>query len=209
MIQTCTVPIYRLDDSVITSVEVDLPDGTSQSRLLGKAVEVALKLGVRLRGADLWGVILEGAPLRGVNLEGVSLRGADLRGANLEGGNLRGSNLEGANLEGVNLRGANLERAYLGRANLQGTTLLGAVIEACTTLVGDRPLLMTGPIGTEDRIVMMARTNRGLMVKAGCWGWGSVADFRTRVWDERGHTIHTADYLDWADFAEAMLNRHA
>src|SRR5437899_9582733 len=92
----------RFDSSILFSIETDS---------LKLAVELAVKSGAYLEGANLRGAYLEGANLRGANLEGANLEGANLRGANLRGAYLEGANLRGANLEGANLEGANLEGA--------------------------------------------------------------------------------------------------
>ena len=69
----------------------------------------SLKLAVEL-------AVKSGANLRGANLSDANLRGANLSYANLRGANLSGANLSGANLSYANLRGANLSYAYLSGA---------------------------------------------------------------------------------------------
>jgi uncharacterized protein YjbI with pentapeptide repeats len=90
------------------------------------AVELAVKSGAYLRGADLGGADLRGADLGGADLRGADLRGADLRGAYLGGADLGRADLRGADLRGADLRGAYLGGADLGRADLRGADLRGA-----------------------------------------------------------------------------------
>ena len=101
---------------------------TVEAESLKVAVELALKSGANLRGADLSVANLRGADLGSADLSGADLRGAYLRDANLSvanisGANLRGANLSGADLSGANLRGANLIDADLRGANLRNANL--------------------------------------------------------------------------------------
>ena len=75
--------------------------------ILFKCEETTIKLTLELG-------VKRGANLRGADLRGADLRGANLRGANLRGADLYGANLRGANLYGADLRGANLTAAYYG-----------------------------------------------------------------------------------------------
>ena len=77
------------------------------------AVELAIKSGANLSGADLYGANLSRADLSGANLSGSYLSGANLSVANLYGANLSGADLSGANLYGANLSVANLSGANL------------------------------------------------------------------------------------------------
>ena len=63
---------------------------------------------------------LELAIKSGANLSGANLSRADLSGANLSGANLSGANLSGAYLSDANLSGA-----YLSDADLSGATVYG------------------------------------------------------------------------------------
>ena len=81
-------------------------------------LKLAVELGVK-SGADLCGADLRGADLCGANLRGANLREANLCGANLRGANLCEANLCWADLFGANLRGADLCEADLYGANLR------------------------------------------------------------------------------------------
>ena len=65
-----------------------------------------------------------GADLDGADLRGADLYGADLRGANLDGANLRGANLDGANLYGADLDGEKLVKTPLQLNNLKWFVLI-------------------------------------------------------------------------------------
>ena len=71
-------------------------------------LEIAVKNGADLRGADL-----RGADLNWADLRGAGLRGADLRGASLGGADLRGADLGGANFNWADLVGATLTNCIL------------------------------------------------------------------------------------------------
>ena len=66
------------------------------------SLKITLQVAVK-NGADLRGANLDGANLRGANLYGADLDGADLYGANLRGADLRGASLRDANLDGEKL----------------------------------------------------------------------------------------------------------
>ena len=129
-----------------------------------------LKLAVELsvgKCADLRGAYLRDADLRGANLRGADLRGADLRGAYLSGADLRGADLRDADLRGANLRGKKL--------------------------VGERPILMVGPIGSESRYLTAYLTDGGVMVQTGCF-FGTLNQFAVRVGEVHGESNHGREY---------------
>ena len=143
--------------------------------------------GADLRGADLGGTYLRGAYLRGAYLRGAYLRGADLRGADLYGADLygadlRGAYLRGADLGGADLYGADLYGADLRGADLGGTYLRGAYLEDKSKLVGKRPILQIGPIGSRCAYFVAYLTDKGLRLRAGCF-FGTRAEFEKRLID--------------------------
>jgi hypothetical protein len=94
---------------VLFSAEVD-----ALIPLLGRiraAVQLAVKRGANLSGANLRGADLSDANLRGADLSDADLSGANLSGADLIGANLSGADLIGADLSGADLIGANLSGA--------------------------------------------------------------------------------------------------
>ena len=127
-----------------------------------------------------------------------NLARANLAGANLDGAYLAGANLARANLDGANLDGANLAGAYLAGANLaraDGEKL---------TLVGKRPVLQIGPIGSRCALLSMYLTDAGPMVRAGCF-WGSLDDFEGKCEQTHGDNEHGREY----GFAALLMRAHA
>ena len=143
--------------------------------------------------SNLYGADLRGANLRGANLGGADLGGADLRGANLGGADLRGANLRGANLGGADLGGANLRGAFLGGADLGGKKL-----------VGDRPFLQIGPIGSRSDYLQAFITDTGVMIRAGCF-FDTRDQFELAIAETHGMNNHGTEYLA----ALALIDAHA
>ena len=198
--------------------ECDVPEqksGMVMRYTLEKAVQASAYLvGANLKGANLEGANLEGANLTraylvGVNLVGANLTraylvGANLKGANLEGANLEGAYLAGANLVGVDLVGANLTRAYLVGANLKSANLEGAKFSGDKLLIGKRPFFTIGPIGSRCALVSLWLTDKGPMVKAGCFT-GTLEEFTAAVEKTHGETDHGKEYA----MAILMMESHA
>ena len=114
-----------------------------------------------------------------------------------------GANLTGANLDGANLAGANLAGANLARANLDGANLDGAKGEKFT-LVGKRPVLQIGPIGSRCALLSLYLTDAGPMVRAGC-SWNSLDAFEDRCEQTHGNNEHGKEY----GFAALLMRAHA
>ena len=111
------------------------------------------------------------------------LRGADLRGADLSGADLRGANLYGADLRGANLRGANLRGKKLS---------------------GSRPFFTVGPIGSRSDYLLAFITDKGVMIRAGCF-FDTLDAFRVAVEKTHGNTDHAKAY----EMAMLMIESHA
>ena len=183
---------------------------------LRDVVVAAVRCGANLRYAYLSGANLRDADLLGANLLGANLLGADLRGAYLSGANLRdanllGANLLGADLLGADLRGANLRYAYLSGANLRDADLLGANLLGANLLgadllgadlVGDRPVLMIGPVGSRSAYLTAYVTDAGVRVRAGYF-FGSLAEFRSAVVETHGDSNHGREYAAAISLIEA------
>ena len=141
---------------------------------LAITLAMALKANADLRGADL----------RGADLYGADLYGADLRGANLGGADLGGADLYGADLYGANLGGANLgERGKM---------------------VGKRPFFQLGPIGSRNDYLLSFITDRGLLIRAGCF-FGSRDEFEAAIDETHGVSEHGQEYRA----ALALIDKHA
>ena len=109
-----------------------------------------------------------------------------------------GAYLDGANLVGANLDGANLARANFARANLDG-----AYLDGKSTLIGERPIFMIGPIGSESRTFMAYITSQGPRIRAGCF-FGTREEFLARLKNKHGGNAHAQEYMA----ALALIDAH-
>ena len=107
---------HRWNESVLFSHD-------QEKNSLKITLEMAVKAGANLAGADLVRAYLADANLVGANLAGADLARANLVGANLAGADLARAYLANANLAGANLTGANLTSADLVRAYLAGAKI--------------------------------------------------------------------------------------
>ncbi len=125
-------------------------------------------------------------------LEAAAKGGVYLRWANLREANLYGANLREANLYGANLGGADLGGADLGEANLRGANLREANLRD-KKLIGERSILMIGPIGSRADYFMAYMTDAGVYLSTGCFS-GSADEFRAALEDEHGYNKHAQEY---------------
>ena len=108
-----------------------------------------------------------------------------------------------ANLSDAYLRGANLSSANLRGANLSGANLSGAKVNGLA-LVGDRPLISIGPIGSCMRTVFAWITEDGLRIEAGCF-FGTREEFVEQLDDTHGENEHAQEYTA----ALVLFDKHA
>jgi hypothetical protein len=197
-------------DSLKLAVELAVK---SRANLAGAYLARANLAGANLAGAYLEGAYLEGAYLARANLAradlaGAYLAGAYLAGAYLEGANLAGANLAGANLAGANLAGANLAGADLAGAASAGAYLAGAYLEGANgqkpTLIGNRPALVIGPLGSRCAYLTTFMTDAGVYVRAGCF-WNTLDAFKAAVAETHGDNNHGREYRA----AIALIEAHA
>jgi len=165
--------------------------------------------GADLRGAYLRGAYLRGAYLGGAYLGGAGLGGAYLRGAYLGGADLRGAYLGGADLRGAYLGGADLRGAYLGGADLRAADLRGAYLGGADLgeygkLVGERPVLQIGPIGSRSDYLIAFLTEKGVVIRAGCFV-GPLDQFWARVCQKAPDDPHRREY----GAAVVLIRTHA
>ena len=113
--------------------------------------------------------------------------------ADLYRADLSGANLSGADLSGANLSGAYLSGAYLSGANGDKSVL-----------VGQRPIIQVGPIGSRAAYLVAFLTNSGIMVRAGCW-FGTLDSFQERVRSVHGNGQHGIEY----EAAIVLIRAHA
>ena len=133
-----------------------------------------------------------GADFRNSNLSGTNLRSADFRVADLRDSNLRGTNLRAVDLRGAQLRGADLYGADLSRANLCDASLYGAHLRILK-LIGDRPILQIGPIGSRADYLLAYFTNRGVLIRIGDF-LGSLDIFIDKEIHGRDHSKYAQEY---------------
>ena len=192
---------HRYTDAVL--FECDVPDDLDSGLHTRHALEKATAASANLSDAYLRGANLSSANLRGANLSGANLSDANLSSANLSGANLSDANLSSANLRGANLSGANLSSANLRGANLSGANLSGAKVNGLA-LVGDRPLISIGPIGSCMRTVFAWITEDGLRIEAGCF-FGTREEFVEQLDDTHGENEHAQEYTA----ALVLFDKHA
>ena len=145
-------------------------------------------------------IIAEGRPGQTLaDLVATKVReGADLTGAYLTGADLTGADLTGADLTGADLTGADLTGAYLKGADLTGADGTRYV------LVGDRPFLQLGPLGSRLAWLRLWITDQGPRVRAGCF-WGTLDAFAAAVAQTHGDNVHGREY----GAVLALLRLHA
>ena len=182
----------------------------SGANMSGAYLRGANMSGANLSGANMSGAFLRGANLSGANMSGAYLRGADLRGAYLRGANMSGANLSGAylsgaDLSGANLSGANLSGADLSGANLSGADLSGAVLRDGARLIGARPVVQVGPIGSRSDWLVAYLTDGSIRIDAGCQRQITRAEFETRLANTHGDDQHAREYRA----ALAYIDAHA
>ncbi|MBB1161493.1 pentapeptide repeat-containing protein [Aquariibacter albus] len=175
----------------------------ARANLAGADLAYADLAGVNLAGANLAGADLAGADLAGADLVGANLAGADMAGADMAGANLAGANLAGADLAYADLAYADLAGADLAGANLAGANLAGADLGGSLKLVGLRPCLHIGPIGSRAATLTLWLTDQGPRVQTGCF-FGTRAAFEAAVADEHGDGCHGREY----GAALALLDAH-
>ena len=90
---------------------------------------------------------------------------------------------------------ADLSGAYLSGARLSGDDLK-------PTLVGDRPYLSIGPIGSEHGMLDVYLTDAGVYLRRGCW-FGSIDEFEAAVTDKHGSNDHGKEYRAAIEMARA------
>ena len=96
-----------------------------------------------------------------------------------------------------------MEAENLRCADLSGADLSGAKITNALTLVGKRPLLMLGPIGSRSDMLMCFVTSGGLRIRAGCF-LGTDKEFAAKVKETHGDNEHSQEY----EAALAMARKH-
>ncbi len=96
--------------------------------------------------------------------------------------------------------GANLSGADLSGANLSGANLRDGV-----RLIGDRPVVQVGPIGSRSDWLVAYLTDGGIRIDAGCQRQITREAFEARVSDTHGDNQHAREYRA----ALAYIDAHA
>jgi len=185
-----------------------LRDVVQQAVQGGANLSGAYLSGANLSGANLRGAYLGSADLRSADLSGAYLSGADLSVADLNGADLGSADLGSADLRSADLRSADLSGAYLSGADLRSADLSGAYLGGedgkHLTLVGSRPFLILGPIGSRCDDLTAYLTDVGVQVRAGCF-FGTLEAFRAAVVAEHSDNNHGREYMA----AITMIEAHA
>lgn len=116
-------------------------------------------------------------------------------------------------VEAAELNGARLNGADLRDADLRGARLVGAKVgarEAEATLVGSRPIVKIGPIGSRnDWLLVFWCGDAGVRISTGCQQQITEAYFLERLADAHGEgeqaNIHAQHYLEALAFAKRLL----
>ena len=106
--------------------------------------------------------------------------------------------LEKAVKDDADLSYSDLSGSDLSYSDLSGSNLRGA------KLIGDRPVLMVGPIGSRCDYLAAYLTDKGVRLRAGCF-FGDVDTFRAKLEETHGDTNHAAEY----HAALALIEKHA
>ena len=105
-----------------------------------------------------------------------------------------GANLSAANLSGAFLRGANLSGASLSCASLSCADLRGASLSGEARLIGARPVVQVGPIGSRSDWLVAYLTDGSIRIDAGCQRQITRAEFETRLANTHGDNQHAREY---------------
>ena len=111
----------------------------------------------------------------------------------LEAGVKVGAYLQGADLQGASLQGADFQGADLQGANLRGASVRDVSVKGAGKLIGDRPIVQIGPLGSRGAYLMAFLTDSGIRIRTGCF-FGTLEKFEAAVEEEHGGNIHGVEY---------------
>ena len=95
------------------------------------------------------------------------------------------------------------KKADLRGADLRGANLRGADNKKLT-LIGDRPFIQIGPLGSRADTLLAFVTDGGVYVRAGRW-FGPVKDFKKRVTETHKRNVHGREYAEAIKLIEAHM----
>ena len=87
--------------------------------------------------------------------------------------------------------------------DLQGALFRGANLRGGEKLIGERPVFMTGPIGSRCNYLIAYVTDKGIRLLYGCF-FGDVETFRSKLELTHGDNDHAAEYRA----ALVMIEKH-
>ena len=108
------------------------------------------------------------------------------------GADLSGAYLGGADLGEADLGEADLSVADLSRADLSGAKLKTKCYKNLL-LVGKRPVLQVGPLGSRADYLVAFLTDNGVYIRTGCF-FDTLQAFALAVVKEHGENVHAAEY---------------
>lgn len=111
--------------------------------------------------------------------------------------------LEMAIVAKADLREADLRGADLGEANLREADLRGANLGERGKLIGKRPFFTIGPIGSRADYVQAWITDKGLMIRVGCF-FGNREEFVAKLAKTHGDSLHGQEY----QAALVLIDKH-
>ena len=111
--------------------------------------------------------------------------------------------VEAAVKSGARLSGAYLGGADLGRADLRGAKLKTKCYKNLL-LVGKRPVLQVGPLGSRADYLVAFLTDNGVYIRTGCF-FDTLQAFALAVVKEHGENVHAAEY----NAAVGLIECHA
>ena len=119
------------------------------------------------------------------------------------GADLSGAYLGGADLGEADLGEADLSVADLSRADLSGAKLKTKCYKNLL-LVGKRPVLQVGPLGSRADYLVAFLTDNGVYIRTGCF-FDTLQAFALAVVKEHGENVHAAEY----NAAVGLIECHA
>ena len=115
------------------------------------------------------------------------------------------ADLSGACLSSADLSSADLRDACLSSADLSSAYLSGAYLKNKEKLVGKRPILQIGPIGSRHAYFVAYITDKGLRFDAGCQRQITREVFESRLTELHGENEHAKEYRA----VLALIDAHA
>ena len=97
------------------------------------------------------------------------------------------------------------EGAYLSGADLSDACLRDAVLRDGARLIGARPVVQVGPIGSRSDWLVAYLTDGSIRIDAGCQRQITRAEFETRLANTHGDDQHAREYRA----ALAYIDAHA